>query len=323
MDLSVTNFFYVLAMPRSRTLWLSFLLSDDDSYCGHELLTDFGSKKLEDSGKKYTGSVDTNPLNAIEYDGPLVVIKRDIAEVRASLKDNFHVKGMGNEDFSVFVDNYSNSYSSALNDKSAYIVDYEDLNDPAKVLLMVRFLKPDTEITIERIKYLQSCVIKTKNDDLTASYNSLQSEVTVTRTLDVGLCLSVLTMPDIFDSISEDGATFNDLKVDVVDQYWLSVFDKGLLLGVVQFKPTTSSCYESHIHIIKKHRKKYAKEAGEAILKWCKDNLKGTLYAHTPSYCENVIKFLRSFHFQDTGLMPSAWKKNGKLNDLIILTRVL
>ncbi len=319
----MSSFFYVLAMPRSRTLWLSFLLSDEESDCGHELLSSFDNKELKCSGKKYTGSVDTNPLNTINYNGPLVVIKRDIADVRASLKDNFSVNGMSDDDFSAFVDNYSSRYSSALNNKSAYIVNYEDLDDPAKVLLMVRFLKPDTSITIERIKYLQSCVIKTKNNDLTASYDALKSSVTVARTLDVGLCLSVLTMPDIFDSISEDGATFNDLKVDVVDQYWLSVFDKGLLLGVVQFKPTTSSCYESHIHIIKKHRKKYAKEAGGAILEWCKENLKGTLYAHTPSYCKNVIEFLHAFDFRDTGLIPSAWKKSGKLNDLVILTRVL
>ena len=42
----------------------------------------------------------------------------------------------------------------------------------------------------------------------------------VQRTLDVGACLTILTNPEIFDLISEDGATFNDLDVDVIKHYW-------------------------------------------------------------------------------------------------------
>ena len=144
----------------------------------------------------------------------------------------------------------------------------------------------------------------------------------VQRTLDVGACLSILTDPKIFDLISEDGATYNDLDVDVIKCYWLSIFDKELI-GVVQLKPLTSSCYEGHIHILKEHRKKHSNEAGKAIIEWCKDNLKGTLYAHTPSYCKNVINFLEGFEFTNTGVIPKAWKKNGDLNDLTILTRVI
>ena len=144
----------------------------------------------------------------------------------------------------------------------------------------------------------------------------------VERTLDVGACLSILTQPDIFESISEDGATFNDLKVDVIGNYWLSIVDK-VLIGVVQFKPITSHCFESHIHILKEHRKAHSYDAGEAIIKWCKENISGTLYAHTPSYCKNVIKFLEQFEFSNTGVIPKAWNKNGELHDLVTLTRVI
>lgn len=144
----------------------------------------------------------------------------------------------------------------------------------------------------------------------------------VQRTLDVGACLSILTNPEMFDLISEDGATFNDLNVDVLKHYWLSIYDKGLI-GVMQLKPITSSCYEGHIHILKEHRKKHSKGAGDGIIAWCKDNLKGTLYVHTPSYCKNVINFLERFEFTNVGVIPKAWKKNGELNDLTILTRVI
>jgi hypothetical protein len=144
----------------------------------------------------------------------------------------------------------------------------------------------------------------------------------VQRTLDVGVCLSILTNPEIFDLISEDGATFNDLEVDVIKHYWLSIYDKELI-GVMQIKPITSSCYEGHIHILKQHRKEHSNAAGDGIIKWCKENLKGTLYAHTPSYCKNVINFLERFEFSNTGFIPKAWSKNGELNDLTILTRVI
>ena len=144
----------------------------------------------------------------------------------------------------------------------------------------------------------------------------------VQRTLDVGVCLSILTNSEIFDLISEDGATFNDLTVDVINHYWLSIHDEELI-GVMQIKPITSSCFEGHIHILKEHRKKHSDKAGEQIINWCKDNLKGTLYAYTPSYCKNVINFLERFKFANTGFIPKAWNKNGELNDLTILTRVI
>jgi N-acetylglutamate synthase-like GNAT family acetyltransferase len=144
----------------------------------------------------------------------------------------------------------------------------------------------------------------------------------VQRTLDVGVCLSILTDPEIFDLISEDGATFNDLHVDVIKDYWLSIYDEKLI-GVMQIKPITSSCYEGHIHILKDHRKKCSNAAGHRIIEWCKENLKGTLYAHTPSYCKNVINFLEKFGFSITGVIPKAWGKNCELHDLTILTRVI
>ena len=144
----------------------------------------------------------------------------------------------------------------------------------------------------------------------------------VERIFDVKKCLDVLMDVDMFNSISEDGATFDDIHVDVINNYWLSIYDNELL-GVFQIKPMTSSCYEVHIHIIKHHRKKHSKESGEKIIKWCKDNLKGTLYAQTPSYCKNVIKFCESLGFLNTGFIPKAFYKNGTLNDLTILTRLI
>ena len=42
------------------------------------------------------------------------------------------------------------------------------------------------------------------------------------RTFDVGILIDILTDKDIFDSISEDGATFETLKFDVINENWVS-----------------------------------------------------------------------------------------------------
>lgn len=144
----------------------------------------------------------------------------------------------------------------------------------------------------------------------------------VDRTLDVGECLIILTNPDIFDSISEDGATFDDLKVDVLKDIWLRVVVDDQLIGVVQFRHVFSKAYESHIHILTEHRKAYSKLAAESILNWCSEYISGsTLFAYVPEFCGNVKRFLLRHGFEDTGTIPKAWLKAGKLNDMTILSR--
>jgi N-acetylglutamate synthase-like GNAT family acetyltransferase len=145
----------------------------------------------------------------------------------------------------------------------------------------------------------------------------------VQRTLDVGTCLDVLTNPQIFDDISEDGATFNDLKVDVIGDYWISMHDKQTLLGVAQFKPLSSCCYESHIHILGEHRKAHAESIGKELIKWCEQNLEGVLYVKPPSYFNRVTEYLKQFGFVELGTLEKAWRKNGVLNSMTILSRGL
>ena len=143
----------------------------------------------------------------------------------------------------------------------------------------------------------------------------------VKRTLDAGLILDVITDPYIFNGISEDSATFNDLEVDVIKDTWLSIIEDGVVIGCVQFNQKFSKCYDAHIHILKEHRG-HSKEAGNKIIEWLNDNMNGiTIFANVPDFCMNVIRFLESFDFEQTGLIKKAWLKHDKLNDMLILTR--
>ena len=144
------------------------------------------------------------------------------------------------------------------------------------------------------------------------------------RTLDVGLCLDVLTNEVVFDAISEDGATFENLKINVLDDYWVGMEINNTVVGVAQFKQMFNMCFDCHIHILPEHRKQHSIEAGTALLEWCKDNLKGCLlFTSIPEFCPNVVTFLKAFDFKESGTLKKAWKKNGKQNDMIILTRGL
>ena len=150
------------------------------------------------------------------------------------------------------------------------------------------------------------------------------SVIKAERTLNTGLCLGILMESQIFDAISEDGATVNDVRVDIFDEYWVELTNGDLIIGVAQFKPMFNQCFDSHIHILPDFRRDYSMLAGEALINWCKENLKGCLLFTTiPEFCPNVVNFLKAFDFEESGRLKGAWKKNGKQNDMTILTRSL
>ncbi len=145
----------------------------------------------------------------------------------------------------------------------------------------------------------------------------------VQRIFDVKKCLDILTDVDMFDSISEDGATFDDLTVDVINNYWLGIYEGLNFIGVLLLKPIFSECFDIHIHILKKYRK-HCKIAGLAIIKWCKENIPNkTLHTNIPVFCKNVRWFVLSLGFKKAGVIPKVWKKNGIMNDMSIFTRTV
>ena len=144
----------------------------------------------------------------------------------------------------------------------------------------------------------------------------------VERTLDVGECLTVLTNKEIFNAISEDGATMDYIKIDVLNDIWLAVDVDCECIGIVQLKRMFNKCYDSHIHILPEFRKEHSVGAGELILEWCKKEISGSLlYTNVPEFCGNVKNFLLNFGFTEQGILPNAWRKNGKMNNMTILTK--
>ena len=142
----------------------------------------------------------------------------------------------------------------------------------------------------------------------------------VERIFDVKKCLDILTDEHIFDAITEEGATIEDLKVDVINHYWLGIYEGTILIGVLLLRPIYSECYDIHIHILKEHRK-HGKRAGVSVIEWCNRNMPSkTLHTNVPVFCKNVRYFVLSLGFKEVGVIPSVWNKHGKMNDMSIFT---
>lgn len=121
--------YYTIGLPRTRSTWLSVLLSYGDSYCFHEYLStnSFLVKhlpKLENISN--VGSSDTNPMTFNRYvikDSPVVIINRPVNAVNFSLCNAFG-----------FSDICINHLDDKLNDiiqmdLNSLVIDFDDMND--------------------------------------------------------------------------------------------------------------------------------------------------------------------------------------------------
>jgi hypothetical protein len=146
--------------------------------------------------------------------------------------------------------------------------------------------------------------------------------VIVERTYNSGLIMSILINKDILSTIAEDGATIENLQPDVFKDIWLAVIDDNQVIGVCSLPAKTSSCCEVHLRILKEHRAKYKNLASEKIEKWIIDNTPfKTVIAEIPEVFINVTSFMKSIGFIESGVIEKCWKRDGKLIDLIILSK--
>lgn len=123
--------FFILGLPRSRTSWLTAFLQHPDVFCGHEYFsTSVCGGVLYEVPHQYAGSVDTNPVLALEYKkdlgAPLVLIRRDPKDVLESLCKLF------GEPERLYLTKCISEMSKALKEAEVYadlIIDFEDLDD--------------------------------------------------------------------------------------------------------------------------------------------------------------------------------------------------
>ena len=132
----------------------------------------------------------------------------------------------------------------------------------------------------------------------------------------MGICLSVLTNKHIFNCISEDGVSHNDLKIDVINELWLLITEGEKAVGICQFKSLSINMIEGHIHILPEMRK-YSIDAGHSIMTYLGENMEGILSTvNFPFLYPNVKDFVVKFDFKLVGILQDAWTKDNKTHDM-------
>jgi len=91
--MSDKNLFFIVGLPRSRTLWLSLMMTCGDSFCFHELSAEGFSeeymiRRMRETPQRYVGNSDSGlsfGMFGPPKEWPCVAVHRDKAQVITSL----------------------------------------------------------------------------------------------------------------------------------------------------------------------------------------------------------------------------------------------
>lgn len=318
------NNFFILGMPRSRTLWFSKLFNKAGIPCAHEYFSSHNEIKFMPGVKGYS---DTNPLMAPDYgDSPVLIIERNIDDVISSIYNAFD-KPDGVNNWGECIGNYMLEYRKALDKirpKNCMKVAYCDIND--KLAEIWRFLVPDVECEADYLLQYREKIIKTDNRDIQGSlehtFGSMKSFaekydldlMDAYRITDYAVAQHIIN--ECWDEISEDG--IDQYMPDIVNEYWIGLHNGEETVGCYRLHQLTSICWEGHVFMRPKHRKEYSKLGCFTTLQWIIDNTDcEKLIANVPMKFENVMKFLEGIGFVTEGVNRKSFTKDGKLWDVV------
>ena len=129
----------------------------------------------------------------------------------------------------------------------------------------------------------------------------------------------VLSDPDIFPRIAEDGATAEDL-LDGDNDLFVGIFSDGALVGVWCLIPVTGTTLDIHVHILKGYRKnKY--HYFRQLLELMRDELPSIhkLQCRVPVVFPEIYHYAVKSGFAEEGLETESKVINGQFVDQWIL----
>lgn len=150
----------------------------------------------------------------------------------------------------------------------------------------------------------------------------------IERTYSEDIIRSIVAHPKIYPWIAEDGAPSPDnwrpVLIDSV--YYLLVKEitkqNPIILGLFAIVPSTTSCvYEVHICLLPISWGPLAKQAAKEVTHWVWTNLPDAtrLVGAVPRFNRLALKFaVEAFNMAQYGVNPKAFKKNGKIHDLVL-----
>lgn len=147
----------------------------------------------------------------------------------------------------------------------------------------------------------------------------------VSRTFDVALAYAVVTSPDIWSTIAEDGQTPAEYVPDVQTACWLTVYDDSKLVGLYILRRVNAITAEIHPMVLPKYRKQYSIAASKAVIGWFWEKAPWCrkIIGWVPTLYPNVRKHGEAIGFQIEGTNVQSYLKDGEVHDqwLLGLTR--
>lgn len=151
------NDFYITGLPRTRTAWFSALFTGHEMYCFHEVLK--YADEIEDipsiiNGRRefYVGASGSDFPFYFERvmsspKAPVVVVERNIYEVRKSLRELF-----GDDDYELLLET-NEKLEEVKNLPNVLVVDYNDLDNENQIKKIWEHCIPG--IKFDRDKWIQ------------------------------------------------------------------------------------------------------------------------------------------------------------------------
>ena len=141
----------------------------------------------------------------------------------------------------------------------------------------------------------------------------------IERTRDIDLINTIMFDDDIFDTVSEDGATKDRQRFDVYNEYWLKVLVNNELVGLYNLHHTNKSTLEAHVHILKKFRGEHSVNSILKVYEWLVENCGSEVVkfiSNIPVIYPNVLRFCLSNGFKHEGVNRKSYLKNGSIHDV-------
>lgn len=145
--------------------------------------------------------------------------------------------------------------------------------------------------------------------------------IKIDRIHDMGLVRDIMTMPRMWDAMTDDGFPSKDhfWPQDVPSTYYLGVWDDSEFLGMFILYQQNCMMADSHIAMLPNCGGSRALKAQSICLDWIWSNTPfRRIITATPSCNRLGLKFARLAGFVKFGLNQGAWLKNGQLYDLVL-----
>lgn len=125
----------------------------------------------------------------------------------------------------------------------------------------------------------------------------------------------VLTHPEIFVTIAEDGMECMTIEDMPTEPIYLCGYRDGVLMGCFVIQRTSTISAEVHVQVLPDFRE-YSEWFGRAVIEWAWANtVFSKLTALIPFTYPNVLDFAQRMGFKVEGVSQSSYLKDGTILD--------